>query len=110
MSTFNNNCFVINIKIQLSKLQQIRQPLVESKWLVTKSVFRLQWGLRFFSSSEDNVASAILLTHSPLPQPRSQSFSLPVGGRGEGGAGRVGKALGTRLRVLVINYHVHNST
>ena len=38
MSNFNNNCFVINIKVQLSnQLQQIRQPLVESKWLVTKS-------------------------------------------------------------------------
>jgi len=37
MSNFNNNFFVINIKVQLSnKLQQIRQPLVESKWLVTK--------------------------------------------------------------------------
>ena len=38
MSNFNNSCFVINIKLQLSnQLQQIRQPLVESKWLVTKS-------------------------------------------------------------------------
>ena len=32
MSIFINNCFVINIKVQ-----KIRQPLVEYKWLVTKS-------------------------------------------------------------------------
>ena len=37
MSNFNSNCFVINIKVQLSNyLQQIRQSLVESKWLVSR--------------------------------------------------------------------------
>ena len=33
-------------------------------------------GFTISSSSKDNVASAILLTHSPLPPPRSLGFSL----------------------------------
>ena len=37
MSNFNNNCFVINIKVQLSNyFQQIGQSLIESKWLVSR--------------------------------------------------------------------------
>ena len=49
------------------------------------------------SSSEDNVAAAILLTHSPLPQPRSLGFSLHMRAGGSGGGGwpsREGKSPG----------------
>ena len=60
--------------------------------------FRGEGGVSISSSSEDNVASAILFT---------QGFSVLVGGAPH----EKGKALGTRLRlpnpVLVINYHVH---
>ena len=38
-----------------------------------------------------------------VPQPRSQSFSLLVGGRPP----REGKSPGNEVPILVINYHVH---
>ena len=75
-------------------------------------------GFSISSSSEDNVASAILFTHSPQATPTSFPGLFP---RREGcpprpAPPREGKSLGNEVEatgnrhpnsVLVINYHVH---
>ena len=94
------NCFMLGVPASYNKLESIqmlfRLPVFLSSFVLTtvhnyfplsgnRSLFRLHErsspancsfnGVTISSSSKDNVASAILLTHSPLPQPRSQGFS-----------------------------------
>jgi len=104
MSNFNNNFFVINIKVQLSnKLQQIRQPLVESKWLVTKS-----WTVSvtiWFTNLRHRKTTwqppfCLHTVRCPSLVPWAFPFTWGRGGAVEaGGPLEKGKALGTRLRL-----------
>ena len=98
--------FIISRRVVFDFPIHSQSSLATWHWFHTRSeallLTAVSTGFSISSSSEDNVASAILFTHSPQATPTSFPGLFPS--RGRHPSHEKAKALGTRLRLPKPNY------